>query len=117
MMPFLALLLAIGGPTNVISRVAVEDMGAAIEVTISGSRLPSFTTFAARERFVIDLPDTLLQVPAVATAPEGMVLREVLAEQRMAEGVRQARVTLSFSSAVEPPRVRARGNDLVLRIT
>jgi hypothetical protein len=112
----LALLLAVTAETNVVTRVAVVDMGAAVEVTISGSRGPSFTTFTGPAGFVIDLPDTVLGEAMVAPVPDNAVVRDVLAEQRVAEGVRQARVTLSLAGAVEPPRIRTRGNDVIIRL-
>ncbi|HET7753028.1 MAG TPA: AMIN domain-containing protein [Anaeromyxobacteraceae bacterium] len=120
MTSLLALLLAANasGSTNVISRVGVTDVGAAIEVTISGSRVPSFTTFATNDpaRFVIDLPDAVLATHGPAATPDGAAVREVVAEQRVAEGMQQARVTLALSGAVEPVRVRTRGNDLIIRV-
>lgn len=112
----LALLLAVTAETNVVTRVAVVDVGAAVEVTISGSRGPSFTTFAGPAGFVIDLPNTVLGAATVAAVPDNAVVRGVLAEQRVAEGVRQARLTLSLVGAVEPPRIRTRGNDVIIRL-
>jgi colicin import membrane protein len=104
-------------PPNVVTGIEVAERGASAEVTIRGSKPPSFTTFSLVDppRFVIDLSESTFEGVTRKTAGVGAV-KEVTAIS-FGEGVHAtARVTVTFLGDVEPPDVKVSGSQLVVRV-
>jgi colicin import membrane protein len=100
---------------NVISRLELRQDGAAVVLTIEGSRPPSFTTFATERpaRFVIDVAGGELRPSIAELARDAGPVEGVRAEQLAATST--ARVAVALRGALEGAEVRAVGNALVVR--
>jgi len=102
---------------NVVTSVEVTERGSSVDVTVRGSKPPSFTTFSLVDppRFVIDLSEATFDGVKRKVGGVGAV-KEVNAIA-FGEGVHAtARLTVTFLGDVEPPDVQAAGNVLVVRV-
>ena len=102
---------------NVVTSVEVTERGSSVDVTVRGSKPPSFTTFSLVDppRFVIDLSEATFDGVKRKVGGAGAV-KEVNAIA-FGEGVHAtARLTVTFLGDVEPPDVQAAGNVLVVRV-
>jgi colicin import membrane protein len=103
---------------NQITKIDVQESGAAIVITIAGSKPPSFTTFPleAPPRFVVDFNDaTLVKVPDEIPVGDGTInLIRTVNYSGAATSI--ARVMIAFLRPVDPPDLQAVGNAVVLKI-
>lgn len=109
--------LAADGP-NVVTRVEVKAQGGATTLTIHGSRPPNFTTFSMVDppRFVIDLAESTLQgVPEDSTVEDGTI-RVVKCLAYGSGDTAIARIMIAFQRDVDPPDLKASGDDLVVTV-
>jgi colicin import membrane protein len=121
----LALLLAIAASpraraadVNVITSVEVKDEGAAVVLSVKGSRKPSFTTFSMADppRFVIDFSESRFQGVAGDIPVRDGVIQLVKNLSYGSDATAIARVMIAFEVEVSPPAVEDVGEMLVVRI-
>ncbi len=108
---------ALAAGMNLVTAIDVAEAGGASEVTIRGSKPPSFTTFSLVDppRFVVDLAEAAFD-GAKRKVPGSGLVKEVNAIS-FGEGTHAtARITVTFVGDVEPPDVVVAGNQLVLRV-
>jgi hypothetical protein len=110
--------LARAADLNVITAVGVKDEGAAVVLTIQGSRAPNFTTFSMADppRFVIDLSETKFQGVQEDIIPSDGLVKLVKNLSYGSDATSIARVMLAFTVDVDPPDVSTRGTALVVRV-
>jgi colicin import membrane protein len=102
---------------NVVTSVEVTERGGSVDVTIRGSKPPSFTTFSLVDppRFVIDISEAVFDGVKRKVGGVGAV-KEVNAIS-FGEGVHAtARLTVTFLGDVDLPDVQVAGNALVIRV-
>ncbi len=116
-------LLATAGTTlgqdlNLVTAVDVKDEGAAVVLSVTGSKPPNFTTFSMADppRFVIDLSEAKFQGIAEDMPQENSVILLVKNLSYGSDASSIARIMIAFSADVDPPDVQAQGKRLVVRI-